>query len=279
MKKLVLVPLYLLATIVVSSCMPAGDPITETFSTQIEETWTLDIELSSSDLIIIVEDRDDLTMTYETFENGPEIKLREGKTLRVVESNDWPFFISFDQSPRLTLYLPIDFNETIKIDTSSGDVDASELLLSQLDIHLSSGDITIDDTQVNDLALDLSSGDVDLTHVVTEFLTIKTSSGDVTLNHIEGEVSGRSSSGDVSVTLADLSNDFAYDLSSGDFDMSILKSPQDMDLNASCSSGDVEVDFDLDDYDRDEDNKIIGRIGPGTYDLDIHTSSGDIEIY
>lgn len=265
-------------TMLLSGCIPAGEPQTEIFNADTENISKIDIDLSTSNLRIKTVEQQDLYMEFETFENGPVLKVREGRSIRIDEETNYPFPITYDRSPLLTLYLPADYDNPLIINTSSGDVDADKLNLSELNIHVSSGDIFIFESNTDDMVLELSSGDVILEDVNTDYLTIKTSSGDAELINVTGEITGRSSSGKVWVEMEELRKDFSYNISSGDFSMNIEESPENADFNLSCSSGDIDLDIQLDNYDSQEDNRIRGSIGDASIDVEVHTSSGDIEI-
>ncbi len=279
MTKALIFSATLIALIGLSGCVPAGDPITESYEASIADTGRIEIDLSTTDLVIQMDDGEDVTIEFLTYDRGPELTVREGKTLRIKEDNDLPFFINFDQSPKLIITVPHDYEDAINIETSSGDVDLTDMMFENLAIQISSGDLFINNLTSENVNLDLSSGDIIIDDAKMENLTIKTSSGDVELIDVQGKVSGRSSSGDVTVEMSTIKDDFSYNLSSGDFQMSLEDGVDNARFDLSCSSGDIDLDFDLDDYDRDEDDKVRGQIGDGDYDVEIDTSSGNIDIY
>lgn len=279
MNKSLIFLFLLIALLSLSACMPSGDPITETYTSPLSQTEKIDIDLSSSDLEIIVEGEDQVTMTYRTYQRGPDLSLKQGKTLVIREENTSPFFIHLNQTPKLILTLPLTYKKNLSITTASGDVDLVSLSLESLSLQLSSGDLNIKELISEDITIDLSSGDVLVEKTSASRITLKSSSGDVDLVDVEGEISGRSSSGDVTLQLTRLEQDLTYDLSSGSFDLQLEEKPENVRFDLSCSSGAIDLAYTLDHYDKEEDSKVQGQIGEPRYTIEVDTSSGDIDIY
>ncbi len=278
MKRITIISTLILLVLILGGCMPPGEPLVIEETVNIADTKRIDIDLSSSDLEVIVENRDDVFIEYLTYENGPDLRVREGASLRISEESDWPFMIGYNRSPRLNVYVPTTFKDELIIETSSGDVDIRDMTLNFLDVNMSSGDFYGEDLKVEEVKINLSSGDVLIETLVADTIDLDSSSGETELYNVEGKIKGHASSGDVIIELETLVDDIDYRLSSGEIFLRFLDSDIDAELDLSCSSGDVRNRLRDVDIDKEDDNLLRGTIGSGKFSIELHTSSGDITV-
>lgn len=163
----------------------------------------------------------------------------------------------------------------VRIETSSGDIKvrggASELL-----VRTSSGDIEIKDDALDLLDIETSSGDVDLRSSAKRAL-VESSSGTVRLRGLGGELSVRTSSGDVHA---------AWDAGETSFPVNVrtnsgevwLALPDDIAPtgNVHTTSGHIRSRFDGT-WDRRKRHLELPPGGPGPK-LDVRTTSGDVTL-
>ena len=265
--------------LVLTGCSYIGDPVYTDDTYEFDDVSRLSLDLSITDVVMNQYDGDVLSLHFKSYENGPELSVKEGSSFRIKEVNDWPFTFGLADRVELTLDIPYDFEGDITIDHSSGGVDITSMDFKDLTIDLSSGDVYLEDVHLQDAEFDISSGDITLEDVVADSYDISISSGDTEIYDITGDIKGHASSGSVYIETDRLTGDIDYGISSGDFELSFTSDRADGEYDLGVSSGDVSLDFPLDDSRHMDDDKVIGTIGDGNYKVDVHISSGDIEIH
>lgn len=280
MKKVTLIIALFAIIVLATGCVGVGSSITEEEIIDIGDTTMISVESSSADIEIIPEDREDISVVLHTYERGPKLTVSDGKTVHIeAKSERWKFFqVSFNNSPRLTIYVPEDYDQSMEIENSSGDLELNELTLDDLDIDLSSGDIRSKKLNINNGSIYSSSGDIIMKDINSAKLDIHSSSGDLKLEDFIGELEGDTSSGDVHITYKEVNSDIKYTTQSGDITVDFNGEPIDANFDLDCSSGNVSMNFDLDHVEKEKDNYVNGLMGEGTYQVKLHASSGDITI-
>jgi lia operon protein LiaG len=260
-----------------TGCSSAGKRITQTATLSSKSVQEINIDCSSANVKLIPEEREDIFVEFETYENGQELFTKEGKTtyIETKSKSKLQFFTHTDY--KLTVYIPKNYKESARIDISSGNLTIDEFTFKDLTVDTSSGNIYISNTEAKTIALDVSSGDIVFNEVVCHQLTTKVSSGNIELEKFEGKVKGKSSSGNLKITYLEEMNDIDYSTSSGNIAIDYS-----MDINAkfnlSTSSGNVNLDYALEEYQTNKEKKIIGTKGTPTYQVDLSVSSGNIRL-
>jgi hypothetical protein len=162
------------------------------------------------------------------------------------------------------------------VDVGSGDVDVTDNR-GDLDIDTGSGDVTLTGSSGGRLSIDTGSGDVIGTDVRATDLKVDTGSGSVKLSGgISGAVSLDTGSGDVSIALTRDLREVSIESGSGDV---TLHMPEGIgaDLDVETSSGDIETDFPVS-ITRHEEDHLRGTIGGGGPRIHVEASSGAVRL-
>ena len=166
----------------------------------------------------------------------------------------------FGGCDRVTVQIPANACPEMKIVTTSGDVDVSDVLLKSLTIISTSGDVDVDldeDQSLGAVEIRTTSGDAEAS-VFCDRAHITSTSGDV---EVEGRIRSltvNTVSGDIDVR-ADV-QDMTFKSISGDVEME-FDSDEIRAVNGSTMSGDIDVDL---------------PHGIGTIAISTHTRSGDV---
>jgi DUF4097 and DUF4098 domain-containing protein YvlB len=164
----------------------------------------------------------------------------------------------------------------LDVDVGSGDVDVTDNR-GDLDIDTGSGDVTLTGSAGGRLSIDTGSGDVIGTDVRATDLKVDTGSGSVKLSGgISGVVSLDTGSGDVSIALTRDLREVSIESGSGDV---TLHMPEGIgaDLDVETSSGDIETDFPVS-ITRHEEDHLRGTIGGGGARIRVDASSGAVRL-
>ncbi|PKM93502.1 MAG: hypothetical protein CVU84_15090 [Firmicutes bacterium HGW-Firmicutes-1] len=280
MKKGIVVMSLFAFTLFVTGCTSMGTGMTEKDTVSIKNTKKIVVESSSADIEIVPEERDDISIVLRTYKRGPRLEISDGKTVRIeAKDENWlNFGFSINSSPRLIIYIPKDYRESLDIKNSSGDLDINDFELNGLNIDLSSGDMKGNTLSFEKGILKSSSGDIELTDIECSNLSITSHSGDLSLDDFEGALNGTSNSGEVFIGYKKLNGDLDYLASSGNITVDFNNANLDAKFDLKCSSGNISLDYDLDDVKLEKENSVSGTSGKGIYAVTLNASSGDITV-
>ncbi len=250
---------------------------TYTFSNEIEA-----VEVSSlgAKVVMIPQERSDIRVEYDNPKDTPEFcAVLSGKTLTLKESFSFSIFGSKPtEGYTITVYLPLETFQRIKINTAGGGVEVGEVSAENFSLNTASGNISIN-AFFNNVKLQSASGNIVLTNPLADCskggfldkgetsaytarsLHICTVSGNATVSGYRTEefgvhsVSGRASvtgisgrgsvsvtSGNVDISYAEWNNDLSVSLISGSVNV-MLPENSGIALNIGGVSGSVRTDL------------------------------------
>jgi len=169
----------------------------------------------------------------------------------------WYQAFGFFKRPKLTVYLPDDYQQDLAIEVGSGNVNSK-------DLHL------------NNLLLDVNSGNVNLDSITTQTGVLDVSSGNIDLKHYTGQLEADVSSGNLSIQMDELTDSVKVDVSSGHVELD-LPSDANFTLNGEVNSGSISNRFALENQ-QENKHELKGIHGSGEHHLDLSVSSGKIEV-
>lgn len=243
-----------------------------------ERIEEINIRTHSSDMEIVPEARDDVEAVLT---GKGELFLRQkGDTIEVEVKKKWYQFFNFNNDSDVTVFLPEDFKQNLKLEVGSGNLAlhaGNPLVLNDVEIQMSSGDVELSNLQTKRFEHDGSSGRLTVDQLTTKEGRFDISSGDVILTNYSGPLDGEMSSGEMNVQMAQLKGDVSFDLSSGDVELD-LPDNANFTLDTEASSGDISTSFNLKDQ-TVSNKKISGVHGNGKYQVKISLSSGNARVY
>lgn len=256
----------------------------------LENIDRLDIDVSSSHVYVTSADIDHLRLelkkaddsrkTMHTQEQGDELQISvQGPKFQILPLDWLTQLISgkMPQTEELYVTIPDDFDQAIRLDSSSGTINMAGLQgLSELDIDVSSGSVMIEEIMTEKFRYDGSSGRLTVQGLNAHESEIAISSGKVILNDISGEIQGESSSGSVEINVASLEESIEWQASSGSITLR-LPHEASFELSASTSSGSIDSDFPIMVQSQSK-RELNGVVGEGGVPIDLKVSSGKIKI-
>lgn len=145
-------------------------------------------------------------------------------------------------SGSVTIQVPENAMPSVKLLTTSGNIDVQDVALAALDITSTSGDVNValeKDQYVKLVQIRTTSGDIETTGFVHE-MTIASTSGDVDVEGYCHNLTVNTISGDIDVR-ADVKN-MTFKAVSGDVDLQ-FDSAEIRDVRGSTISGDIDIDL------------------------------------
>ena len=277
----------------------------ETNEYEINEAFkNISIDTSTADITLLPSEDEKVKVVAYEVKNINHITKVESGTLKI-EKNDsrkWHEKIqlfNFD-SAKITVYLPKAPYESLKIDSSSGDVEIPKnFTFGKIEIATNSSDIKCSASSSGLLKIKVSTGDISLDGAFYKEMDIKSSTGDVellgtaciekiTLSVGTGDINAKTvtckefiasgSSSDISLDNVIATSKMQIDTNSGDISLDRCDS---LDINLKASTGDIEGSLlSHKEFDADASTGDV-KVPPsvlGKGKCYIRTSTGDINI-
>nr|WP_245349988.1 DUF4097 family beta strand repeat-containing protein [Cytobacillus eiseniae] len=238
----------------------------------------IDIQVSSSSTTVVVEDRKDIKA--ELSGKGDVSVKKSGDTIHVKYNRQWYDGFNFlNQTPKLKIYIPEDYEKSMAIDVGSGYLNfrGSSIKLDELNVHVGSGKVDLRDIEAKEYTHNGSSGMIEINGLLTEKGSVKMSSGIVKIRDYQGALDAEVSSGQLDIQMDKIVDDINLEASSGHIKLD-LPDHADFTLKGNYSSGYIDNDFPLTDK-VVEKNKVEGVSGSGKHNITIKLSSGIAKIY
>lgn len=235
---------------------------------EIDNQKTISIFSKFIDIEIISEKRKDVKILYKgemKSNTAPELEINKKTNeieINLVDENTNNYIVA-NSDIVLAVFIPKDYEDSIKVLSTSSNIEIEDFALKQLNLISTTGDIEIDKVKGNILKLVTTSGDIDIDDS-SGSLDIKTTSGNIEIDnkYNDKEIKISSTSGNVYINFAENANyTIKGTTTSGDF----KPSPSFL------------VDWTIIDnvYGK---NKFEGITGKEGNIVEIKTTSGDIKL-
>ncbi|WP_282937340.1 DUF4097 family beta strand repeat-containing protein [Paenibacillus sp. RC67] len=242
------------------------------------------VETGSADVNVIsgnsenIEVRLDGNVKKETADHVQIIVEPQSDTLKLKVENPDGFQLGINFSElKLTVELPKNLWETVKVHTGSGNVDLEELKGKTVEITAISGDVNVNEIESKQITLQANSGNIVTKDFISEHLMFQTGSGNVNLSNGQSSIKGETKSGNIQVKVKDLVQNMDLQASSGDVNVYLEKEPKSLMVQFNGGSGSGEIDWDgMTNKERGkDDHKLKGVFGSGETNLNVRTGSGN----
>lgn len=209
------------------------------------------------------------------------VVTEEGDKVNIdVKNQDLYFYVGFSFIElNLEIEVPEKEYQSLVVESSSGDIDISQLNVEEFSTEASSGDITIDQISVStNNKMEASSGTIHVKNSSASVFNLGASSGDIILQNVDGHVEAETSSGSIELNNKQVTGNINALASSGDVIVQFDESPRSLAVDFRGSSGEGVIELEGFSYEDKSENIINGKIGSGEYELKVRTSSGDFQL-
>lgn len=200
--------------------------------------------------------------------------------IRANDNRKWYNYIGFNfNNPKITIYLPSNQYDALKIEGDTGDVNLSDISFNDIQIALHTGDIRLSNLNSNNISLKTTTGKMQLQNIECRgLLSTAVSTGDNELKNIKcNSFASNGSTGDLDIENLIVAEKTSIERDTGDIEFEGLDANE---IYIKTDTGDVEGDL------RSEKVFIIntdtGRVNvPKTITggkCEITTNTGDIKI-
>jgi lia operon protein LiaG len=228
----------------------------------------VEIDLSSSDVTVNSSDSDEITVEL----NGKISKKLKKKLKLDVQEKGQTLKIGLTGEDQII------FNIGVLIVDTNVEVFIPQKIYDSIKIDTSSGDILIQDLKAKETIFETSSGDIIASNLYTEVNRFHSSSGEMELSNVTGDIEAESSSGDMIIDYLNANGNLDAKTSSGDVNVTYQDVPNSLAIDFQGSSGEGDVSLDGVNFEEKTENAIKGMIGSGHFKLKVVTSSGDFTL-
>ena len=252
----------------------------------LEQIDNIDLKLKSSDVKFFVSENNELKIIQ--YGNNDSKEFEENKDSNSIQIIDNPInfmFFNFGNNSRYEVYLPNSYKGNLIVETVSGEITLNNfnLELKKIEIQSVSGDIELDSSFItkeskfktvsgeitinkvnsDEIVLDTTSGDIEINNISSSDSNITTVSGEISLNYVSNMVKIKTTSGDVEINDLMINKDSKISTVSGEIGININRESNCI-IKTDTLSGSVHI----------RNNNYQN----GDYELDLKTTSGNIEI-
>ncbi|MFJ1103753.1 DUF4097 family beta strand repeat-containing protein [Bacillus sp. RA(2023)] len=222
-----------------------------------ETLKNIEVKLDAGDIVVRKSPDSSFYVKQSGDARKQEIRIAEdGDTLKIIgerekgASFDFSFYDFRFQTSTVTLLVPERSYEEIKVNSSAGQIEIS--------------DVNSDHVIAGALA-----GEVALKHVTAKSVEGSSKAGEVNFKKVIGKVTAKTASGEVHIMDHDPKYDVEASSTAGDVDITLLEKPQDAVITGQSAAGEVMI--------FNEENKNI-TIGKGSKKISGKTAAGDVTI-
>ncbi len=261
----------------------------------------ISIQTISDNINIIPVDSDEVRAHYHgsysttNSDYKPELVVeRSGSQLKIlikVEPNITHF--SFRNDLKLDVYIPGKFDEDLKINSTSGDVNVDTLNVDEFEYINISGNLNAKRIEAEDASMNTTSGEVNISgefdkvkfttisgNLISDDFkakesTLNTTSGEIKLSGQPGDVTSKAISGNLNLNYSDFDNTIEANSASGEVEIWLPKDAG-FELDYKTASGDVRCDFKV--PGSQGEHSLKGTVGDGDGSVNVRTISGNLSI-
>ncbi len=256
------------------------------------------LKASFEEVEIIEEERENIKIhhygIYDTKSKGPEYDINKTSTFSF--EVDWKNFIGSSNS-KVVIYIPKDYNKTLEVDITSGDIKANELHIENVYLSATSGAINIKTLEADEILLENTSGEMEINTIRGEYIKLLNTSGSQMLKSVESitfdssnksggiiidyinseEIDINTTSGGVKLKMSEQNGDVNITTTSGSVEVNV-EGNLNAEVELKASSGSVNYTKDLQVVTMENENRVKGFAAEGKYTFKVTTTSGDITI-
>lgn len=166
--------------------------------------------------------------------------------------------------------------EDLFLKATSGDITNDDVkVANQLSVQVSSGEINVNNNEAKKVKLKSTSGDINVDQLLAKESEINATSGSIVVDDISGTIIGNVTSGDIEIGPNKQVGNMNLESTSGTVEVRTKQQtyPFAIDFNGGSGSGKIQVSGAT--YTEKNEHEIKGKIGDGSIQLKVKTTSGD----
>ncbi|MBQ1252336.1 MAG: DUF4097 family beta strand repeat protein [Firmicutes bacterium] len=149
-----------------------------------DEFQNIEIDISTADITILPADTEKAeVICYEEKKTGYTVAVQNG-TLFITEKDDREWYDHFGfgsfEIPKITVYLPQDSYNSLSVETSTGDINLTDITCNKIVIESNTGDTTLENViAIKTFDLKCDTGDIEFTLCDAAEIFAETDTGNI----------------------------------------------------------------------------------------------------
>lgn len=242
----------------------------------------INAESACADINIITEKRNDVKVHMYGSINGtyePKLYLNaNGGNLEITTDKEKSgSFSIFESNLKLDIYIPENYNKSLNIITSSGNIDVNKIKLKSISGISVSGKLNLNDIACEELKAKSTSGALSGNNVIANSADFKSVSGSIDFTKFKGDVDGESVSGKINIDYSEFNNTVELKCISGNIELSLPSASQ-FKIQSKSVSGKISCEFPVTIEGSQERNQLTGTAVSDKNSIILNTTSGSINI-
>lgn len=182
-----------------------------------------------------------------------EVTMEVRDNTLFIESADSPQVFNiglFSEEAKMTVYLPETTYESVVMKTDNGNLHASRL-------------------DVESMKADTNNGDIGLERMTGSRTEVNTSNGNVEITEVQGELSGTSNNGDITLSTNAIEHPMNLETHNGNIEISTKTEPANASFDMNSDNGTARL------FGKDNSNEVFGE---GEIPVILYSSNGDVTV-
>ncbi len=245
----------------------------------------------NSDVVFQVSTDEKIYIKYQENENEIyEIDLENVIYIKREIKSKWYnniFRIEYASNrPTLTVYIPDDYKGNISVETNSGVIKASDILVQDFIAETNNGDILLTDMQISaQVELTTSNGEIKLDNFSSADLNIKNTNGKIELIDVisDNNILAQNTNGTIIAKQIQANTNIEFENVNGEIIFEHIIVGETINIknkigNIQGSIKDLKEYFNILSSSSTEINNLVDQEGTGVKNLNVYTTLGSIEI-
>lgn len=233
----------------------------------------INVNTSNSKIQVVPTADDSIKVELQSNNSKEEVTtVIEDSTLSIkVKNKHWEFITIniFIKTSSLIIHLPEQQYEALQIKSDNGDISIENMQITDINAKTSNGKINLHGITANSLVVNSNNGRIELSEIEANTTEFKADNGKIILNHIQGDISGKSHNGSITLNTATLDNAIDFHTSNGKINIFTETKPTNVTFDLKTDFGKIRV------FEKSDWNTIIGS---GEHLIKLRTDNGGITI-
>lgn len=206
-----------------------------------------EIEISSNEARVEVLPTSDSKATIELTGKHSNYRLSadvEASTLKVDVGYRQNKLFNFDfTSALLTLkvYVPEKLYQSLQIESGNGRVQVDDLQAKNVYVKTDNGHIKLNNLESSKVTAEADNGTIDLKNVASSAVNTRADNGKIHLDNVEGNLSGKTNNGSISLVTHDLDRAIDFETDNGKIKIQTEKDPTNVIFDIKLDNGKADI--------------------------------------
>lgn len=238
-----------------------------------EQVQNLDIESNNAEIDIVLTNDKEIKIEYRAQIADERLHTEINDSTLFIQVKDrskkWFNFGLFSPTKSLKVFVPEKDYKQLDVMNDNGPIYLSNLTIEQINLLTDNGRLTMDNLKASSIGAESDNGRIELKNVLSDQIEVKTSNGKVNFEDVEGDISGQSNNGSISLKTKHLNRSLDFETDNGKIMIQTEQEPTSAVFDLRVDNGKINV------FGESNWNTIVGN---GDHLIKLVTHNGGITI-